>query len=300
MPWLRLWDDALDSPKVHRLKPELFRAWIFLLLAAKRHDTGGVLPDTETIAFWMRATEEQVEQWTARLVEVGLIERSGEGLVMHDWEHWQEPPDRTAAQRMRRMRESKKAKKAKKPDSPPSPPSPEESRTEQSRGRNRCATPTVTKNTLRRNGDVTERDYEEETEGNGVTDSSPPPPAPRDPDADRVCNLAAEIGGDIGWAMWAENRLRLGDTPKAIEAALNEAVNANIIQTSYVGKILGRYAVQGVPTVKASTRGRSGPADYRPNPVPASPLPSMRPAGPAISEDEARSILFRKSKGAAS
>ena len=155
MPWLRLWDDALDSPKVHRLKPDLFRAWIFFLLAAKRHNCNGILPDIETIAFWMHASEPQVEAWIGGLMTAGLIEDTEHGTAMHDWETWQQPPDKTAAQRMRKMRAARRAKKAEKSDPPPDPPS--EQRREEKRGEDVTppVTGSVTTEVLQRNTSVT-------------------------------------------------------------------------------------------------------------------------------------------------
>jgi hypothetical protein len=154
VPWLRLWDDALDCPKVHRLKPEVFRAWIFLLLAAKRHGEEGLLPSLDTIAFWMRADASQVRGWIEDLTKAGMIDQAGEGHVIHDWDYWQQPPDRTAAQRMRRHRESRKKGSDTSQER-------EESRAEQSesRRRNASVTPSVTQRNvtaaLRRNAAVT-------------------------------------------------------------------------------------------------------------------------------------------------
>jgi hypothetical protein len=243
MPWLRLWDDALDCPKVHRLKPELFRAWIFLLLAAKRHGDEGLLPALDTIAFWMRADVSEVQEWAEGLAGVGMLDKTDSGYLIHDWDHWQQPPDRTVAQRMRRYRETRKKGSG---TSKETGGEKEESRAEDV---TRNVTPSVTDRnatvTLRRNAAVT-----------------PPPPdsaSPRDPEADRVCNLAAEIGGDIGWATWAENRLRMKDTPKAIEYALNEAVNAKVISTSFCGKVLARIAREGMPMSHPARNGKAAP-----------------------------------------
>jgi hypothetical protein len=94
------------------------------------------------------------------------------------------------------------------------------------------------------------------------------------PEADRVANLAAEIGGDIGWAMWACNRFKMGDEPKIVEAALDAAVDAKIIDTTYVAKIIKRLNREGLPKESPSRNGFKGRKE--------SVYPTLPYAGPVV------------------
>jgi hypothetical protein len=93
MPWLRLWDDALDSIKVQGLDPATYKTWVNVLMAASRHRAGGELPPIATLAFWLRTDRPTVETHVTTLCEAGLIDRDGDIYQVHDWSHWQPPSD---------------------------------------------------------------------------------------------------------------------------------------------------------------------------------------------------------------
>ncbi len=104
MRWLRLWTDSLDSKKIQRLTPTLFRAWINLLLATARNGSiDGDIPLIEDLCFDLRESTNTVTVWLESLVASGLIDCHENGFRVHDWKHWQ-PIDRTNTDRQSRFR----------------------------------------------------------------------------------------------------------------------------------------------------------------------------------------------------
>jgi hypothetical protein len=104
--WFRLYDDVLDDPKVQRLPPVLFKAWINLLCLASRG--GGTLPSVDDIAFSLRADIETVNGWLDDLSGRGLLAEQGDGIAPHNWQARQFKSDRdpTATERQRRKRDN--------------------------------------------------------------------------------------------------------------------------------------------------------------------------------------------------
>lgn len=233
MPWLRLWIDILDDADIHGLPLSLVGAWTLLLAAAKKYDRQGQLPPIKTLAFWVHHPQETVTAWLEELVTAGFVEGNGVTYSMHGWERWQEPKDRTNAERQARHKAKVKAEKK----SPPAPP--KESNTERESEGTVTQTPLLTPG----NGSVTALP-ESEPFDPGPPDS--PPPA-MDPEEARVCGIAERVGGDVSWATWASSRFRLGDKPHVIEAAIDEAVNCGKVNQKYVAKIAARYAAEGIP-----------------------------------------------------
>jgi hypothetical protein len=106
MGWFRMWDDILDSVKLHRLPAETAWAWVRLLGAANRHDfDGGTLPDLDTLSFWLRVSPQDAGRMIDDCLRAGLLDsEDGDVMVIHDWRHWQRPKDATAADRMKKHR----------------------------------------------------------------------------------------------------------------------------------------------------------------------------------------------------
>lgn len=101
--WFRLYESLLDDPKVQRLKPDAFKAWINMLALASRHD--GVLPEVVDIGFALRVSEEKAAEWVTALVAAGLLDKQDGGhYVPHNWASRQYKSD-GSADRMRRHRE---------------------------------------------------------------------------------------------------------------------------------------------------------------------------------------------------
>lgn len=242
MPWLRLWTDILDDPDLHELPEATCWGWTLMLASAKKFNREGELPPLKTLAHWMRKPRETVGNWIDQLVTAGLLEGNGVTFKVHGWEKWQTHKDQTNTVRQARFRAQKKSA------------SHAGAHTPAPAGNTRIKTETETETdaeTLRnsvsplRNGCVTP-----------LPDTkSPPAPAsgshPDSPEEIRVCNLAAEIGGDLSWSLWALRRLQLGDSVEILEAALGEAVNAGKLNQSYVAKIAVRLKRDGLPKVQS-------------------------------------------------
>jgi hypothetical protein len=109
--WFRVYDEALDDPRLQRLPASLFRAWFNMLCAASRN--GGSLPDLSDLAFMLRMRPGALTRRLEALKVAGLIEEVDGVLRPVEWEKRQfvrqdaqdggEPM--TAAERTRRWRE---------------------------------------------------------------------------------------------------------------------------------------------------------------------------------------------------
>lgn len=109
-PWLRFWNSTLHCPKIQRLDGETYKVWSNLLIVANEHKERGKLPSIEDTAFLLRFQVHEMSAFIEKLVEVGLIDRKGKSLAMHDWETWQEDGPKSNAQRAREWREEKKSR----------------------------------------------------------------------------------------------------------------------------------------------------------------------------------------------
>lgn len=105
--WFRLYADVLDDPKVQKLPPELFKAWINLLCLASRNE--GMLPPIDDIAFALRMSQDVTVTVTADLVKIGLLD-DRDGLSPHNWAERQFKSDTPegAAERKRKQRAREK------------------------------------------------------------------------------------------------------------------------------------------------------------------------------------------------
>lgn len=102
MRWFRFYDEALDDPKVQRLSPELFKAWVNLLCLASRN--GGTLPsDRDELAFSMRMSAAKLSAQVDALIAAGLLDQD-ETLHPHNWNGRQYESD-SSATRVKRWRE---------------------------------------------------------------------------------------------------------------------------------------------------------------------------------------------------
>lgn len=83
MTWFRFYSEALDDPKVQRLAPHLFKAWVNLLCLASTND--GKLPSIDDIAFRLRVSVQDAEQQVSDLIIAGLIDVTARGRTPHNW-----------------------------------------------------------------------------------------------------------------------------------------------------------------------------------------------------------------------
>lgn len=101
-PWFRFYRSVLHSPKLQRLKPDLFKAWANMLCAS---DDEGRLPPTDDLAFALRTSPEKIAEWLTILTKAGLFEALPDGsFVAHDWSEHQRDSDVSNA-RVQRFRQ---------------------------------------------------------------------------------------------------------------------------------------------------------------------------------------------------
>ena len=106
-----MYDDLLDDPKVQRLPPLLFKAWVNLLCLASKN--GGTLPSMDHAAFAMRMDEDALIGVLNDLVARGLIDATDDAMTPHNWEKRQFKSDKddTAADRQKAKRDRDRAAK---------------------------------------------------------------------------------------------------------------------------------------------------------------------------------------------
>lgn len=103
--WFRLYDDAINDPKVLRL-PEAARwQWVAMLCVASKHD--GTLPQLSDIALLLRMPTRRAAAMLARLREAGLVDETDAGLVPHNWEGRQYKSD-SSTERVRKHRAARR------------------------------------------------------------------------------------------------------------------------------------------------------------------------------------------------
>lgn len=108
--WFRLYDEILDDPKVQKMDPRIFKAWINILCLASRND--GKLPSLEDIAWTLRLSDNDVVTLLERLLNAGLIDKLNGGVngyhyAPHGWEKRQYKSD-SSSERVKRFRQRKK------------------------------------------------------------------------------------------------------------------------------------------------------------------------------------------------
>lgn len=93
MRWFRFYHEALDDPKVQRLCPELFKAWVNILCLASEGTPRGSLPSVEDIAFRLRLDLETTTAHCLALEGAGLVEWVDGFFQPHNWKGRQPPSD---------------------------------------------------------------------------------------------------------------------------------------------------------------------------------------------------------------
>jgi hypothetical protein len=102
MNWFRFYHDALDDPKVQRLAPDLFKAWVNLLCLASKQDERGCLPSLEDIAFALRVDGDEAARYIGDLARAGLLDFDDE-MCIHNWHGRQRVSD-DVTERVRKHR----------------------------------------------------------------------------------------------------------------------------------------------------------------------------------------------------
>lgn len=99
--WFRFYNEALDDPKVQRLAPEVFKAWVNILCLAARGD--GKLPSVRDISFALRLSEAKTDGIIKALKSAELIDGETE-MEPHGWRSRQYDSD-VSTPRVKRFRE---------------------------------------------------------------------------------------------------------------------------------------------------------------------------------------------------
>lgn len=112
MDWFRFYHDVLEDPKVQRLDPVLFKAWVNLLCLASKQRDRGSLPSIEDIAFAIRVDESAAREIVEALSQHELIDDDDGDLRIHNWDGRQlvkpsDQPERVAA-RVKKHRETRR------------------------------------------------------------------------------------------------------------------------------------------------------------------------------------------------
>lgn len=102
--WFRMYNEALDDPKVQQLPAEIFKGWVNLLCLAARHD--GVFQEQD-IPFALRISQAKADALVESVVKAGLFERAADGLTPHNWNGRQHKSD-VSNDRVKRHRERRR------------------------------------------------------------------------------------------------------------------------------------------------------------------------------------------------
>lgn len=102
--WWRAYDDAVNNPKLQRLPATLFKAWFNLCCLTSKNN--GELPTIKDVAFSLRVSEQKAAEIIDALVDAKMLDRDGDTVKPHDWQHYQYQSD-SSTERVRRYREGK-------------------------------------------------------------------------------------------------------------------------------------------------------------------------------------------------
>lgn len=106
-PWIRLYTEIVNDPKVCRLSDQLHRTWIGCLCIAA--DSDGFLPPDTDVAFALRLPEKTATSRLLSLVNAGLIDREGDAFRMHGWDNRQYESD-SSTERAKRSKQRSRDK----------------------------------------------------------------------------------------------------------------------------------------------------------------------------------------------
>lgn len=114
--WFRAYSEMLDDPKVQRLHPVLFKAWMNILCLACEND--GLLPSDDDIAFRLRCSPQDAKQHMDELILAGLVDLDSAGKRSpHNWNARQFVSD-SSTDRVRKFRMKRKDSVSPVPETP--------------------------------------------------------------------------------------------------------------------------------------------------------------------------------------
>ena len=100
LPWIKLYIDILDDPKIYKLRVPLRWRFIECLLMANREGYDGELPSPDIFAWYLRDDQEKVETDFIELAEAGLLNQTDSQWSVTKFAERQKPL--SAAERQRR------------------------------------------------------------------------------------------------------------------------------------------------------------------------------------------------------
>lgn len=101
-PWLRLYVELLDDPKIQQMSAKNFKILINLWCVSQKFD--GLIPSIKDVGFGLRVTEKKAAAIMNTFLEAGLFERKNNGFTPHGWEQRQYQSD-SSTERVKRFRE---------------------------------------------------------------------------------------------------------------------------------------------------------------------------------------------------
>lgn len=102
--WFRLYDDAINDPKILRLPDNARWQWVATLCIASKND--GVLPQLSDVALLLRMPLKKAAAVLARLRAAELLDETEAGLRPHNWDGRQYKSD-NSTERVRKHRASR-------------------------------------------------------------------------------------------------------------------------------------------------------------------------------------------------
>lgn len=105
MPWIKLYTETLDDPKMGRLGDRLWRRVLEMFMLAGRAGAGGFLPSVDDIAWILRIPADELSDDLDQLQQVNIVKLTDDGWFVV---HFAERQDADSnAERQKRYREKK-------------------------------------------------------------------------------------------------------------------------------------------------------------------------------------------------
>ncbi len=101
MRWLRLYDDAINDPKILKLPEAMRWQWVAMLCVASKNQ--GSLPPLDDIAIQLRMTNAKAAEIITILVKAKLLDKTETGFEPHNWNGRQYKSD-VSTERVKRFR----------------------------------------------------------------------------------------------------------------------------------------------------------------------------------------------------
>lgn len=105
LPWFRFHANTIDDLVVSRLSDGTYRIWVGLQCLTSEY--GGSLPTTDVIAFRLRKNDRVIGEALKKLLDVGLIEETSDGIRPRNWIELQYKSD-SSTNRVRALRERRR------------------------------------------------------------------------------------------------------------------------------------------------------------------------------------------------